>query len=68
MDDVLAVIMQLSVFAFVITSMLAMGLNLTIAQIIDPLRNLKLVIAALVTNFVLVPLLSLQVVCHFVVF
>ena len=58
MDDILAVIMQLSVLVFVITSMLAMGLNLTIAQIIGPLRNMKLVILALVANFILVPVLA----------
>ena len=58
MDDILAVIMQLSILVFVITSMLAMGLNLTIAQIIGPLRNMKLVILALVANFILVPVLA----------
>jgi len=58
MDEILAVIMQLSILVFVITSMLAMGLNLTIKQIVDPLRNAKLVILALVANFVLVPVLA----------
>jgi len=38
--------------------MLAMGLNLTVAQIIDPLKKIKTVIIALVLNFVLVPLLA----------
>ncbi len=37
MNDILAVIMQISVLVFVVTSMLAMGLNLTIKQIIGPL-------------------------------
>ncbi|MGH2515636.1 MAG: bile acid:sodium symporter family protein, partial [Ktedonobacterales bacterium] len=39
----------------VITSMLSMGLALTIPQIIGPLRNARLVIFALVANFVIVP-------------
>jgi predicted Na+-dependent transporter len=43
---------------FVVTSMLAMGLSLTIAQIIDPLKNVRLVILALLANFVLVPFLA----------
>ena len=58
MNEILQVIMQLSVLVFVITSMLAMGLSLTMKQIIDPLRNVRLVIMALVANFVLVPLLA----------
>ncbi len=58
MSDILQVIMQLSVLVFVITSMLAMGLSLTIKQIVEPLRNARLVILALVANFVLVPILA----------
>lgn len=58
MSDILAVIMQLSVLVFVISSMLAMGLSLTIPQIIQPLKNTRLVILALAANFVLVPILA----------
>lgn len=43
---------------FVLSSMLAMGLSLTVAQIIQPLKNARLVILALLANFVLVPLLA----------
>jgi BASS family bile acid:Na+ symporter len=49
---------NLSVLIFVITSMLAMGLGLTVTQILRPLRNLRLVGKALLANFVLVPLLA----------
>jgi BASS family bile acid:Na+ symporter len=38
--------------------MLAMGLSLTVKQIIDPLRNTKVVLLALLANFVLVPALA----------
>jgi predicted Na+-dependent transporter len=48
-----------AVLLFVATTMLAMGLSLTVAQIIEPLRNARLVALALVANFVLVPLLAL---------
>jgi len=58
MTEILQVLMNLSVLVFVITSMLAMGLNLTVRQIIAPLRDVKLVILALVANFVLVPILA----------
>lgn len=49
---------QLSGLLFVVTSMLAMGMSLTMAQIVQPLRNARLVILALLANFVLVPLLA----------
>ena len=58
MSEILAVIMNLSVLVFVITSMLAMGLNLTVKQIVEPLRNTRLVILALIANFILVPILA----------
>jgi BASS family bile acid:Na+ symporter len=51
-------IAQLSGLLFVVTSMLAMGLSLTMAQILQPLKNARLVILALLANFVLVPLLA----------
>ena len=58
MSEILEVIMNLSVLVFVIAGMLAMGLSLTIKQIIAPLRNARLVVLALVANFVLVPILA----------
>ena len=42
--------------SFVVSSMLAMGAALTVSQIFDPLRNARLVLLALVANFVLMPL------------
>ena len=58
MSEILTVIAQVSVLTFIISSMLAMGLSLTIKQIIDPLRNARVVILALVANFILVPALA----------
>ena len=51
-------IAQVSGLLFVVSSMLAMGLSLTMAQISQPLRNARLVALALLANFVLVPLLA----------
>jgi BASS family bile acid:Na+ symporter len=51
-------IAQLSGLVFVVTSMLAMGMSLTIAQIVEPLRSVRLVVLALLANFVLVPALA----------
>ncbi len=48
----------LSGLLFVVASMLAMGMSLTIPQIMAPLRNVRLVVLALLANFVLVPLLA----------
>ena len=46
---------------FVVSSMLAVGLGLTIAEIIAPLRNVKLVLFALIANFVLMPLAAILI-------
>jgi predicted Na+-dependent transporter len=48
----------LSGLLFIIASMLAMGMSLTMTQILQPLKNARLVILALLANFVLVPLLA----------
>ncbi len=58
MNDILETLAMLSVLVFVISSMLSMGLSLTINQIVEPLKNTRLVILALVANFVLVPLVA----------
>jgi BASS family bile acid:Na+ symporter len=58
MSEIITVLANLSAFTFIITSMLAMGLSLTIKQIVDPLRNVRVVILALLANFVLVPALA----------
>ena len=56
---VLTVIVQLSGLIFVVASMLSMGLSLTVPQIIEPLKNVKLVVLALVANFIIIPILAL---------
>jgi bile acid:Na+ symporter, BASS family len=45
-----------AMLVFVLSSMLAMGLGLTVGQIIAPLRNARLVVLSLLANFVLMPL------------
>ncbi|MGL4651330.1 MAG: bile acid:sodium symporter family protein, partial [Caldilineaceae bacterium] len=47
---------------FVLTSMLAMGMSLTMTQILAPLKNVRLVLLALLGNFVLVPLLAYAII------
>jgi predicted Na+-dependent transporter len=55
MENVLSTLQSLFTLTFVVTSMLSMGLSLTVSQIIQPLRNTRLVIMALAANFVIVP-------------
>jgi len=56
---------QIAVLIFVVCSMLAMGLTLTLPQILEPLKNIRLVVIALVANFVLVPILTLLILALF---
>jgi BASS family bile acid:Na+ symporter len=58
MSEILDTLAMLSVLVFVISSMLSMGLSLTMEQVIKPLRDTRLVILALVANFVLIPALA----------
>ena len=58
MSEVLETLAMLSVLVFVISSMLSMGLSLTTKQILEPLKDIKLVVLALVANFVLVPAIA----------
>jgi predicted Na+-dependent transporter len=44
-----------AMLCFVVSSMLATGAGLTVARIIEPLRNVRLVFLALLANFVLMP-------------
>ncbi len=53
--DLLSKAATVAMLSFVVSSMLAMGAGLTVARIIEPLRNVRLVLFALVANFVLMP-------------
>lgn len=58
LNEILTTIANLSLNLFIITSMLAMGMSLTVKQILDPLRNVRMVVLVLAGNFVLVPALA----------
>ena len=51
----MSTLQNLLTFAFVLSSMLSMGLSLTVSQILQPLRSTRLVIMALAANLVVVP-------------
>ncbi len=59
MSETLTTLQNLFTFAFVVSSMLGMGLALTLDQILQPLRNARLVVVALVANFVIVPAVAI---------
>ena len=54
----MSVLANLATLIFVISSMLALGLSLTVKQILEPLTNVNLLVRALGVNFVLVPLVA----------
>ena len=54
--DLLSKAATVAMLSFVVSSMLAMGTGLTVAQIIEPLRNARLLVLALLANFILMPL------------
>ena len=53
--ELLSKAVPITMLAFVLSSMLAVGLSLSLQQIVAPLRNAKLVVLALLANFVLMP-------------
>jgi BASS family bile acid:Na+ symporter len=55
MSEFLAEISQLATMAFAISTMLAMGMGLTVREVVAPLRNVRLLLAALLVNFLIVP-------------
>lgn len=64
MDNILQmtqVIANVGILTFVVASMAALGLSLTIGQIVQPLRNGRLVVMALLANFVLTPALAFAI-------
>jgi BASS family bile acid:Na+ symporter len=65
MNEIIPILDKIAFLAFVVATMFGTGLKLTLQQIWQPLRNIRLVFLSLLTNFVLVPLfvyLLLQVI------
>lgn len=55
MSDVIVGIARVSILTFVVSSMVGLGLSLTVRQILTPLKDVKLVLLGLVTSFVVAP-------------
>ena len=54
--DLLNKVATTALLGFVVSSMMAMGVGFTVRQIIDALRDVRLVLLALLANFVAMPL------------
>ena len=59
--ELLSKAVPIAMLVFVVSSMLAVGVSLTLGQIVAPLRNGKLVSLALLANFILMPLGALAI-------
>jgi len=58
MAEIIEVLSNIFTLVFVVGSMMALGLSLTMKQITDPLRDMGLVLRVLLANFVVVPLVA----------
>ena len=58
MGEIISSLTNAFTLGFVVTSMFGLGLGLTVQQIIEPLKNVRLVIMALLANFVIVPVVA----------
>jgi BASS family bile acid:Na+ symporter len=59
MSELVATLTNLFTLSFVVTSMFSFGLRLTLAEIIEPLRDVRLLLSTLAVNFLIVPLAAL---------
>jgi bile acid:Na+ symporter, BASS family len=59
--EALAKAVPIAMLTFVVSSMLAVGLSLTVREIVTPLRNGKLLTLAVFANFVLMPLAAILI-------
>ena len=58
MSGTLGASAKLAILVFVVTSMLSVGLGLTVPQILGPFRSKRLLLSTVTANFVLVPLVA----------
>jgi len=61
MNESVDLIYHTAVLSFVIGSIVSMGLDLTVREIVEAIKNIRLVTAALLDNFILVPLFAYSI-------
>ena len=62
MKEIFEIAFNVSMNTLVAGSMVTMGLSLTVSQIIEPFKNIRMVIVALIANFLIVPLFAFGIV------
>ena len=63
MREILTQLVPLAIAVFLASAMFSLALDLTVERVIEPLRNVRLVIAALIANVLMVPLIALTLSC-----
>ena len=58
MNEILSHALTPVILIYVISGMLALGLSQTVRQIIEPLKNARLMISAIVASYIILPLLA----------
>ena len=61
MHEILTMALNPVILVFLVSTMLACGLSLTVAQIFGPFRNARLAISAVLASYLLVPLLAVVI-------
>lgn len=65
MKELFEIVFNIAMLGFVAGSMITLGLGLTVTQIIAPFKKIRIVIRALLANFIIVPLFALGIVSWF---
>lgn len=61
MNDLLSHALTPVILIYVISGMLALGLSQTVRQIIEPLKNVRITISAIVASYIILPLLATSI-------
>jgi len=61
MHEFLAKALNGIIIVFLVSTMLSVGLSLTLRQILEPLRNVRLVISSMAVSYILVPLIAIVI-------
>ncbi len=62
MKEIFEIAFNVSMITLVSGSMVTMGLSLTVSQIVEPFKNIRMVILSLIANFLIVPLFAFGIV------
>ncbi len=61
MHEILSKVLNPLIIVYMVSSLLEAGLGLTVRQIVEAIRNIRLVVSAVVASYVIVPLIAVMV-------